>query len=410
MSETTNKRPLSDSKTPSPCTKRPIKTARMDKETPDFQLDRGIDIDKPSQHPIENNSFERIFGMPETDLVQMSDESKKWQFVISTLQKAANKLAEVDALKEENMTLKQTLHSARGKINRLENDLEKTNSKLSDVECRMMQKDVVYYNVEETENENCIELANSILINDLKINPEDIHSQIDVAYRIGQKRKGPRPFVVKLTTQQAKDMATQNYRKNKNNTQIRMSDYFPAHIKEKRSAQLGDLKNLRTYYHGTGTKVNMVKDKIKVGGQTVDTIFSENILKSSPTASVPSISSISHTEIQSIQDSHFQGHATRIGSVKDAAAAREALFQSSHVASSHHIIYAYVVTDESGMKISGHSDDGEWSASKIITNIMRKEGENNIFVAVSRRHDGPNLGPKRFTAISLAAANAIKML
>ena len=42
----------------------------MDKETPDFQLDRGIDIDKPSQHPIENNSFEKIFGMPETDLVQ----------------------------------------------------------------------------------------------------------------------------------------------------------------------------------------------------------------------------------------------------------------------------------------------------------------------------------------------------
>ena len=100
----------------------------------------------------------------------------------------------------------------------------------------------------------------------------------------------------------------------------------------------------------------------------------------------------------------------KITSVKDAAEVRDGLFQSQHVANAHHLIYAYSVIDVSGMRITGHSDDGEWAASKLLVNLLAKNPAENIFVAVSRRHEGPNLGRQRFNIIVSAAKDALQLL
>ena len=123
----------------------------------------------------------------------------------------------------------------------------------------------------------------------------------------------------------------------------------------------------------------------------------------------PSLASVYQTDINSIEGRHFQGHAAPINSVKDAAKIHDALFQSNQFANAHHVMYAYIVADDSGMKITGHSDDGEWAASRIILKLLKDKQKTNIFVAVSRIHDGPNLGQKRFTAITSAASAAINM-
>ena len=47
------------------------------------------------------------------------------------------------------------------------------------------------------------------------------------------------------------------------------------------------------------------------------------------------------------------------------------------MANAHHLIYAYSVTDESGMRITGHSDDGKWSASKLLEYVL---DENTLVV------------------------------
>ena len=52
------------------------------------------------------------------------------------------------------------------------------------------------------------------------------------------------------------------------------------------------------------------------------------------------------------------------------------------------------------MKIVGKSDGGEWAASKILSNLIEESGLTNTFLAVTRRHAGPNLGQKRFTIIT----------
>ena len=281
------------------------------------------------------------------------------------------------------------------------------------MESRSLQKNVVFYNVEESPQENCVKQISDFLEQELRISPDLLCRptnpqgivEIDTAYRIGSPKKKPRPMVVKFTTTQSKQFVGSQYRMNKPKSRVRMSDHFPSEVKEKRMAQVGDLKRFREMYKDSSTKVRLVNDKLKVGNQVMESAFEPNKLTSHPASTTPSLNSIFHTDIVVQQGSYFQGHASNVKSVKQAAETRDALFQSNQVANSHHLMYAYILTDDSGMMISGHSDDGEWSASKLILNLIKEKGKSDVFVAVSRHHDGPNLGPQRFVTISAVASN-----
>ena len=100
----------------------------------------------------------------------------------------------------------------------------------------------------------------------------------------------------------------------------------------------------------------------------------------------------------------------KIESLPEAASAKDSLFQLPTVAHSDHIIYAYSFTDPSGMKIAGNSDGGEWAASRLLANLIEENGKTNVFIAVSRKHAGPNLGPKRFHLITEVGAKALDLL
>ena len=154
----------------------------------------------------------------------------------------------------------------------------------------------------------------------------------------------------------------------------------------------------------------MVKDELKIENQINKQAFEKNKLQSSPLLATTNPTPVTATGILETNGSYFQGHAAKITSVKHAAEIKDGLFQSPHVANAHHLIYAYSVTDESGMRITGHSDDGEWSASKLLENLLAETPSQNILVAVSRRHQGPNLGKQRFTSIVSVAKEAIELL
>ena len=51
----------------------------------------------------------------------------------------------------------------------------------------------------------------------------------------------------------------------------------------------------------------------------------------------------------------------------------------------------------------------EYGASKILCDIIKEKGLENIFLAVTRIHNGPNLAKKRFELISSAARKVIDM-
>ena len=199
-------------------------------------------------------------------------------------------------------------------------------------------------------------------------------------------------------------------RSNKSGGNIKVTDQFPAPMKEKRMAQINDLKETRDMYKDSGKRVALVKDKLMVGSQVILDAFEKNKLPSIPTSQPPPLKSINQTPTEEINGSHFKGFSAKVTSVRHAAEVREALYQSQHVAHADPTIYAYIIKDESGMKITGHSEDGEWAASKILMNQLLEKQMTNCLVAVSRIHQGPNLGKMRFSIISRVAAEAIRLM
>ena len=78
-------------------------------------------------------------------------------------------------------------------------------------------------------------------------------------------------------------------------------------------------------------------------------------------------------------------------------------------AKSDHIIYAYRFLDENGQTVSGHDDDGEWSASQILMELLQDKGINDGILIVTRKHGGQNLGKQRFDIIRQVAHEALPM-
>ena len=101
-----------------------------------------------------------------------------------------------------------------------------------------------------------------------------------------------------------------------------------------------------------------------------------------------------------------QNHVIR----SEAASAKDSLFQIPAVAQSDHLIYAYSIADPSGIKIVGNNDGGEWAASGLLANLIEEHGLSNTFLAVTRKHAGPNLGSKRFKIITEIGMKALHKL
>ena len=118
---------------------------------------------------------------------------------------------------------------------------------------------------------------------------------------------------------------------------------------------------------------------------------------------------MAHTPVKTENGSHFQGHAAVIHSPEEAALARDALFQNPDVCTADSIMYAYRVHDANMKLIQGFSDDREWLGGKTLEKLLEENSYDNTFLAVSRHHNGPNLGLKRFSLIKEVGKQALDM-
>ena len=99
-----------------------------------------------------------------------------------------------------------------------------------------------------------------------------------------------------------------------------------------------------------------------------------------------------------------------VHSIEDAVRARDALFQDLQVASADHLMYAYHVDNEHGVFVTGNFDDGEIKGSQVICNYMQELNLENMFIAVSRAHNGPNIGKQRFDLIRQSCVEVLQKL
>ena len=157
--------------------------------------------------------------MTEEEFLNM-DDSGRWKTVMSALKSYS---ATIDDLKKENSDLKLKVSSVMGRSLRLEGELDKAKKKLTEMEWREMRQNLVFYNIEETPNENSVDLISSLLHNNLNISisstaapKNDRLVEIDVAHRIGSKAVDRhRPMVVRFTTRRGKELVLTKAREKK---------------------------------------------------------------------------------------------------------------------------------------------------------------------------------------------------
>ena len=150
-----------------------------------------------------------------------------------------------------------------------------------------------------------------------------------------------RPILVTFMSKTAKNLAfSRKYTSNlKKPILIRVADHYPAIVKEKRTLQIDDLKELRDTYKDSDTSVTMNRDKIFLDGRQYNPFrFERNQLGSITPLSIH-YNKLTHTEEKTHKSSTFQGHSLNVHTINQAIAARNAILQNPELASATHMIY-----------------------------------------------------------------------
>lgn len=314
---------------------------------------------------------------------------------------------------QKNLELKLELSIMSTKMTRLETQVEKLSGKVTDVQCREMRENIVIQNLEEQAREDPYQAVMDFLVNVMKVPSEDIWSHentggyitIDVCHRIGKfhpDAKRARPMIVRSDNRRSKNMLM-SFCRNLAGTRYSVSDQFPDEVRSRRSAQVDQLKSLRS----SGQIAKLSVDKLIVNGRPMAADFSLNCLSNQSANLEHHLQSGTETQRLVEQGSTFIAYANAVGSVEDANTALQRISGQSIMTNVTHITYAYRINSK-GSITEGFDDNGEYGLGrKLLRSIANYD---NIFVAIARWHNGPNLGYKRFEIAITLARDAINVL
>ena len=299
---------------------------------------------------------------------------------------------ESDALKEQLLT-------TQGRVNRLECKNRQLEEKLLTQESRAYEKDLMFYNVRDSQNETFTSLKDtiySIFKDDMHIPDQQICSKtntlgevrIDTAMRLGRYRAGKsRPVTVNFVTKSGRNIVySRTYTANlKEPCKVRVSERYPTIVKEKRQMQIETLKSIKASYKNSTTKVVLSKDKILVDGQQRNSdAFIRNPLSHTTPLSINYEKLVHSQEIEE-KESTFQAHLLPVQSKDEAAAALNSIYQHPELSSATHIMYAYKLGNSGNNVESGFSDDDEIGGGSLIMRLIEKEKCTNVIVCVTRK-------------------------
>lgn len=366
--------------------------------------------------------------IPKSELQGLSID-EKLNVILNTVQHNAATLTSVksnfddklDALTSENKALKQELYSCKGKITRLEIKEKQLHEEFLDLETRLLQKDLIFYNVPVVQDENPRLLKSKvldILRDSMKIPAAELYDRnnlygeirIDTAHRVGHPSAKKRPIVVTFSSLSAREQVySPGFIKNlKKNSKIKIAEHYPPEIRERRSAQIEKMIALRE--ENPHDRIVVKRDKLFVNREESDNdLFERNPLPNVTPISI-SYDELNHSETIDEKGSYFNAHSASVRSPDHAAAARNSIFQHPTLAESTHVIYAYKTTSDLGIVESGFSDDGEYQAGNILMNLINDYKFTNIFLAVTRLKKGRNIGNRRFEIIEEVATNLLDKL
>lgn len=156
--------------------------------------------------------------------------------------------------------------SDEGKISTTLDELKKDNERLKEelvnVNMSSMRNNLLFYNIPENPDENCVNVVKAFCGEMLKIEQSETKIRIAESYRIGKPGDKNRPILVKFQSPDVRDLVKKNS-KELRETNFGISEQLPIEIQKRRREKLPLLKQLRE----RDVKAYFVRDKIFVGGR-----------------------------------------------------------------------------------------------------------------------------------------------
>ena len=101
----------------------------------------------------------------------------------------------------------------------------------------------------------------------------------------------------------------------------------------------------------------------------------------------------------------FIAYAIEVQSTEQVSEAYQAVRQK-HISATH-VMGAHRIFGSKFHLLQDHMDNGEWGSGRIILDAIKSCKVWNIAIFIVRYHNGPNLGPRRFTIIADLVKNSI---
>ena len=211
-----------------------------------------------------------------------------------------------------------------------------------------------------------------------------------------------RPIVAKFNPYLGKVIVLNHIPNLDKNKGYGINDQLPREHEERKKQLLPDYRKAKLNQQ----KVKWSMDKLIIDGEVTvakrDKVT--NINSDTTEQAIRLQQDTTHGPVCEEDGSHFQSHVTKIATQDDIIPALHSIYTDSRVARAEHNIYAYRI-NSNGNHLEHFHDDGE----RVLLDMLRNSGRENVFLCVTRWTGPRKLGKKRFDIICSQAKDVLNL-
>ncbi len=308
--------------------------------------------------------------------------------------------SDISNLQDEVTRLNDQLKVSIGRISRTEKEKDDIKEELLQLQARMMQDNLVFYNITEHQNEpanDCRDILKQFLKTEMKISDRNMELiSFDRVHRMGKKTVNTkRPIVAKFNPVEGKRIVLDHIKNLDKSKKFGVNEQLPRQLEERKKSLMPAFKEAQK----DNKKPKWQMDRLVIGGNVTKAHTDKVTDINADITEMAITMTAKHTPPKTYEGSSFCGHNVQVVHQDDIVPALHALYRDERVARAQHNIYAYRLEN-------GHEhceDDGEWGAGRVLLNLLREHKITNKMVCVTRWYGGRHLGKARFDHIKEAA-------
>lgn len=356
---------------------------------------------------------------------RMSDMQKEMDDLKSMVNKNKSEVSshckhfykEEVSVKEEVKTIRTKLEVLSNVVIRMEDKMNETSNKLTQMQARSMRKNVIISGIQEPLNESPEQLLTAVqefISNQLKVEQE---IPIKVCHRLNYVDNAEyRPVVVKLTTVEHKILLLSHGPQLKGQTNNRnryfyINEQLPDKLAEDRRYAQQWIKENKAKPSNDQLSMKISRNRLRINNEPYNKkvkppsageilrLERDDIMQTNQSPTV-------YGDSKLIEGSEFISYAVHVATVEQVRIAYRKL--RMRYADATHISSAFRMDPPNGPLNQEGSDDGEYGAGRCLLGVLRDNNILNAAVFVIRFYGGKQIGAARFDAIKQLSTVALQ--